>query len=123
MHGRYVQNVLVRKSEGTILPGKRGSRWKDNIKIELKEMTLESLDGIHSGQRRSVVDTVLRLLTAVSKFSNIKFTLIINSLYIYASFQAPCDRAVEVSISLEVLSRHWMCESQRITHVDSREYP
>jgi hypothetical protein len=52
----------------------RGSRWKVNIKIVLKEMTLESLDGIHSCQRRSVVDTVMRLLTAVSQFNNIKFT-------------------------------------------------
>ena len=52
----------------------RGSRWKDNIKIELKEMTMESLDGIHSSQRRSAVDKVMRLLTGVSKFDNIKFT-------------------------------------------------
>jgi hypothetical protein len=41
----------------------RGSRWKDNIKIELKEMTTDYLDGIHSRQRRSVVDKVMRLLT------------------------------------------------------------
>ena len=52
----------------------RGSRWKDNIKTELKETKMESLDGIHSRQRRSAVDKVMRLLTAVCKFNNIKFT-------------------------------------------------
>jgi len=51
----------------------RRSRRKDNIKIELKELKMESLDGIHSSQRRSVVDTVMRLLTEVSNFENINF--------------------------------------------------
>ena len=49
------------------------TRWKDNIKKELKEITLESLDGIHCSQRLSVDDTVMRLLTGVSKFNSIKF--------------------------------------------------
>jgi len=37
-------------------------------------MTMESLDGIRSSQRRSVVDTVMRLFTAVSNFDNTNFT-------------------------------------------------
>ena len=37
-------------------------------------MTMESLDGIRSSQRRSVVDTVMRLLKAVSNFDNTNFT-------------------------------------------------
>jgi hypothetical protein len=50
MKGRDVQNVWVRKYEGMIQPRKT-SRSKDNIKKELKQITLESLDGIHSSQR------------------------------------------------------------------------
>jgi pyruvate/2-oxoglutarate dehydrogenase complex dihydrolipoamide dehydrogenase (E3) component len=74
MHGRDIQNVLVRTSEGMNHLENQGSRWKDNIKIEFKEMTMESLDAIHGSQRRSVVDKVMKLLTAVCKFNNVKFT-------------------------------------------------
>lgn len=37
-------------------------------------MTMKSLDGIHSSQRLSVVDTVMRLLTGFSNFDNTNFT-------------------------------------------------
>jgi len=56
---------------------------------------MESLYGIHSSQRRSVLDTTMRFLTGTSNFNNINFTSIQNKQFMnlceFPGFLWPCS--------------------------------
>jgi hypothetical protein len=60
--GRSEINTLVRKPEGKRRLGQPRRRWKDNIKIGLKETGYEGVDWIHLAlytvQQRALVNTV-----------------------------------------------------------------
>jgi hypothetical protein len=63
MRGAY--NVLVGRPEGRRPLGRPRSRWKDNIKIDLKEIGFGDVDWIHCAQDRdrwrTLVNTVMNL--------------------------------------------------------------
>lgn len=85
---------------------------------------MESLDGIHSSQRLSVVDKVMRLLTAVCNFNYIKFTANYSKRFMnLCSFQASCGRAVEDCISLgsAVASLDVRSANHKVLHMSTHE--
>jgi hypothetical protein len=49
------QKILVRQSQGKRLLETHRCRWKDNIKMELREIGCGSVDWIEQAQERSVV--------------------------------------------------------------------
>jgi hypothetical protein len=44
---RNAYKSLVGKAEGKILLRRRGHRWKDHIRIDLKEIGWEDVDWVH----------------------------------------------------------------------------
>jgi hypothetical protein len=62
---RNAYKILVGKSEGKRPLGRSRHKWKDNIKMALKEIVLESVDWIHIVQCRNMwlapVNTVINL--------------------------------------------------------------
>jgi hypothetical protein len=58
--------ILVGKPEGKKPQGRPRGGWKDNIKMDLREMGLEGLDWIHLAQDRvqwrDLVNTIMNLL-------------------------------------------------------------
>jgi hypothetical protein len=66
-HGemRNAYKIFVDKSEGKRLLGRPRRRWKDNIRMELREIDWECVDWIHRGQNRdnwrAVVNTVMNI--------------------------------------------------------------
>jgi hypothetical protein len=58
--------ITVVKPEGKRLAGRSRRIWEDNIKMDLREVGLVSVDWIHPGQDRdlwrAVVNTVMNLL-------------------------------------------------------------
>jgi hypothetical protein len=54
LHGekRNAYRVLAGKPEGTRPPGRSRLRWKDNIKMDLREIGLGGMDWIHVAQDR-----------------------------------------------------------------------
>jgi hypothetical protein len=63
--GRVVYRVFVRKPEGKRPLGAPRRIWKDNIKIDLQEVSYESMDWIALAQdrdrRRALVNAVMNL--------------------------------------------------------------
>jgi hypothetical protein len=63
---RSAYRILVGKPEGKRPLGRYGHRWKDNIRMNLKETGWEGVDWIHLGQDRdqwcAVVNTVMNLV-------------------------------------------------------------
>jgi len=51
--GRSVYRVLVGRPEGKIPLGRPRCRWKDNIKIDLREMGIDGANWIWLAQDRS----------------------------------------------------------------------
>jgi hypothetical protein len=62
---RGAYNILVRKPEGRISLGRPRRRWKDNIKMDLREIGFGDVDWIHWTQDRdrwrALVNTVMNL--------------------------------------------------------------
>jgi hypothetical protein len=64
-HGERISacRILTEKPEGKIRLGRHKRRWKDNIKMELKELELCDVDWIHVDQDRdqwrALVNTVM----------------------------------------------------------------
>jgi hypothetical protein len=62
---RNAYNILVVKPEGRRTLGRSRRRWKDNIKLDLRETGLEGVDLINVAQDRdqwwAVVNTVMNL--------------------------------------------------------------
>jgi hypothetical protein len=62
---RNVYKVLVGKPEGMRPHARPRSGWEDNIKMDLREIGLESVDWIHLAQDRdqwwALVDMVMNL--------------------------------------------------------------
>jgi len=60
-----VYKILVGKPEGKWPLGRPGRRWKDNIKMYVREIGLEDVDRVHQAQKRdwrlAVVITVKSL--------------------------------------------------------------
>jgi hypothetical protein len=60
---RNVYTVLVSKSEGKTLLERPRRRWKDNIKMDLKEIWVKGVDWTHlaqdRGRRRALVNMVM----------------------------------------------------------------
>jgi hypothetical protein len=50
---RNLCKVLAKKTERNILLGRSRHRWKDNIKMDLKEIGSENVDSIHLAQDRT----------------------------------------------------------------------
>jgi hypothetical protein len=63
--GRGVYRVLVGRPEGKRPLGRPRRRWKDNIKIDLREMGKDGVNWIHLAQDkvqwRAFVSTVMNL--------------------------------------------------------------
>jgi hypothetical protein len=63
--GTVVYRVLVGRSEGKKPLGKRWHRWGDNIKMDLREITIDGANWIQLGQDRvqwrACVNTVMNL--------------------------------------------------------------
>jgi hypothetical protein len=61
----FVYRVLVGRPEGKRLLGKLTRRWKDNIKMDLREIGIDGANWIHLAQdrvqRRVFVNTVVNL--------------------------------------------------------------
>jgi hypothetical protein len=53
--------VVVGKPEGERPLGRHGSRWECNVKMDLKEIVLESVDWMNLAQWQAVVNTVMDL--------------------------------------------------------------
>jgi hypothetical protein len=66
-HGRMrnVYNILVGKPEGKRPLGRPWDRWEDNIRIDLREVELQSVDWMYLAQDRdqwrALVNTVMNL--------------------------------------------------------------
>jgi transcription termination factor 2 len=62
---RGAYNILVGRPEGRRPLGRPRRRWKDNIKMNLREIVFEDVDWIHLAQDRdrwrAVVNTVMNL--------------------------------------------------------------
>jgi hypothetical protein len=65
---RGAYNILVGRPEARRTLGKRRSRWKDNIKIDLREVGFGDVDWIHLALDRdtwrALVNTVMNLRVA-----------------------------------------------------------
>jgi len=63
---RNAYNILVGKPEGKRRTGRRRCTWKNNIRMNLREMWWEGRDWIHLAQDRdqwrAFVNTVMNLL-------------------------------------------------------------
>jgi hypothetical protein len=61
----HVTRILVGRPEGRRPLGRPGSRWEDNIKMDLREIGFEDVDWIHWAQDRdrwrAVLNTVMNL--------------------------------------------------------------
>jgi hypothetical protein len=66
--GRGVYRVLVGRSEGKRPLGRPGSRWKDNIKMDLKDVGIDGANWIQLAQDRvqwrAFVNMVMNLRVA-----------------------------------------------------------
>jgi hypothetical protein len=49
---RNVYNILVGKSEGKLSFGRSRNRWKDNIRMDIREIGWEGVDWMHMAQDR-----------------------------------------------------------------------
>jgi hypothetical protein len=62
---RNAHNILVGKPEGKRPLGRPRRRWKDNIKIDLREIGWEGVDWMHVAedmdQLQALVNTVMNL--------------------------------------------------------------
>jgi hypothetical protein len=62
---RDAYRILVGKSEGNRLPGRRRHRWVDSVKMDLREIGWDGVDWIDMAQDRdqwkTLVNTVLNL--------------------------------------------------------------
>jgi hypothetical protein len=58
---RNAYKILVRKPEGKIPFGIHRHRWKDNIKMDRRELGLEVVDWIHLAQDRDQCWTLVNL--------------------------------------------------------------
>jgi hypothetical protein len=63
--GHVARKILVAKPEGKRPLGRPMGRWKDNIRMKLREIGWEGVDWIHLAQNkdqwRPLVNTVLNL--------------------------------------------------------------
>jgi len=61
---RNEYKILIGKSVGKNLPGRRKRKWDDNIRMDLREVAWEFVDWIHVAQDRDqwwAVNTVMNL--------------------------------------------------------------